>query len=126
MSGKNTEAHSVALIFQHQDKTCPQIVLRASQLRGSMKKITTAMAALAVSAMMSLGTTDEAKADGGAIAIGVGAYLITDAIVGRKCHRQDWPFNIIAKIADEIHGQQGCYRGKPHYSRDDRHHRKYR
>lgn len=95
-----------------------------------MKTISTAMAALAMSAIMTAGTPGEAKADGGAVAIGVGAYLVVDAIVGRKCHRHDWPFNTIRKIADEIHGRQGCYRhGYDGYKDDDdggRHHRKYR
>jgi hypothetical protein len=95
-----------------------------------MKRITTAVGALALSAIMTAGTTAPAKADGGAVAIGVGVYLLTDAIVGRKCHREDWPFNIVAKIADEIHGRDGCdrygYRERD-YDRDYRgHDRKYR
>jgi hypothetical protein len=89
-----------------------------------MKTLTTAAAALALTAMMAVGPNTEAKADGGAIAIGVGAYLLVDAIVGRKCHRQDWPFNTLAKIADELHGRHGCHR---HGSKDHHHHdRKYR
>ena len=94
-----------------------------------MKTITTACAALAMTAMLTAGTTNEAKADGGVIAIGVGAYLITDAIVGRRCHREEWPFNIVRKIADELHGRQGCYRGEYHgdsYKDDGHHRRKYR
>lgn len=91
-----------------------------------MKTISTAVAALALSAMMMTGSPTEARADGGAIAIGVGAYLLTDAIVGRKCHRDDWPFNIIAKIADELHGRDGCYRGDYDDDYPRRHHRKYR
>jgi hypothetical protein len=79
-----------------------------------MKYMTSAAAALALSAMITTGTTTEAKADGGAVAIGVGVYLLTDAIVGRACHREDWPFNIFAKIADELHGRHGCHRG--HYN----------
>jgi len=92
-----------------------------------MKTLSTAAAALALSAMMTIGSPSEAKADGGAVAIGVGAYLIVDAIVGRKCHRHDWPFNTIAKIADEIHGREGCYRYGRHDSYKERHHdrRKY-
>lgn len=83
-----------------------------------MKKLTTAAAAIAMTAIMAAGPNTEAKADGGAIAIGVGAYLIVDAIVGRKCHRRDWPFNTLAKIADELHGRDGCHRYgyKDHYS----------
>lgn len=91
-----------------------------------MKTISTAFAALMMSAMMTAGSTTEAKADGGAIAIGVGAYLLTDAIVGRKCNRHEWPFNIIRKIADEIHGRTGCYRDGYEGSYKDPHHRKYR
>jgi hypothetical protein len=96
-----------------------------------MNRITTAVGALALSAIMTAGATAPAKADGGAVAIGVGVYLLTDAIVGRKCHREDWPFNIVAKIADEIHGRDGCdrYGYRDHdYDSDDRGHhgRKYR
>lgn len=93
-----------------------------------MKTISTAIAALAISMMTMTGAPNEAKADGGAVAIGVGAYLIADAIVGRKCHRDEWPFNFIGKIADEIHGRQGCHRYGYHEDHHDRHHRhrKYR
>ncbi len=90
-----------------------------------MKKLATATAALAMAAVMAGAPTNEAKADGGAVAIGVGAYLIVDAIVGKKCHRHDWPFNTIAKIADELHGRKGCHRYHDSY-KDDRHARKYR
>jgi hypothetical protein len=90
-----------------------------------MRGITTAMAALAMTAMLTAGQTTEAKADGGAVAIGVGAYLITDAIVGKKCHRRDWPFNIVGKIADELNGRPGCYRHyrHRHYRHHDKHYR---
>lgn len=93
-----------------------------------MKTIFTAIAVLAISIMTMAGSPNEAKADGGAIAIGVGAYLITDAIIGRKCHRDDWPFNIVGKIADEIHGRDGCYRHRHHHHRRHHHHhdREYR
>jgi hypothetical protein len=92
-----------------------------------MKTISTAMAALALSAIMMTGSPTTAKADGGAVAIGVGAYLLTDAIVGRKCNRDEWPFNIVGKIADELHGRRGCHRGDYRDDDDDdRHHRKYR
>ena len=91
-----------------------------------MKFITSAAAALALSAMITTGATTEAKADGGAVAIGVGVFLLADAIVGRKCHREDWPFNIVAKIVDELHGRHGCHRGhyghKDHPRRHRRHH----
>ena len=83
-----------------------------------MKKITTAVAALALTAVMSVGPAQQAKADGGAtVAIGVGVYLLVDHLVGRKCGREEWPLNIIRKIGDELHGRPGCYRehhGGPH------------
>lgn len=90
-----------------------------------MKKLATATAALALATMMSAGVSNQAKADGGAIAIGVGAYLIVDAIVGEKCKRHDWPLNIPAKIADKLRGKPYCH----HYGhKDDHHHheRKYK
>lgn len=87
-----------------------------------MKGISTAVAAVALTAIMAVGPANEAKADGGAVAIGVGVYLLSDAIVGRKCDRHEWPFNIIRKIADELHGHPGCHR----YHHDDYHHRHHR
>lgn len=96
-----------------------------------MKTISTAFAALVMTAMMSSGPANEAKADGGVV-LGVGAYLLADAIVGRKCGRDDWPFNFIAKIGDEIHGRRGCYYRGHYYDdrrghrRHHRHHRQYR
>lgn len=89
-----------------------------------MKTLTTAAAALAMTAMMAAGPNTEAKADGGAIVIGVSAYLIVDAIVGRKCQRREWPFNTLAKIADELHGREGCHRQRSY--KDGHHDRKYR
>jgi hypothetical protein len=86
-----------------------------------MKLLSTLAAALALTAMFTASSTTEAKADGGAVAIGVGVYLLTDALVGRHCDRADWPFNIVAKIADELHGRPGCYRR--HYSQYDHSHR---
>lgn len=89
-----------------------------------MKTLTTAAAALAMTAMMAAGPNTEAKADGGAIAIGVAAYLVVDAIVGRECQRHEWPFNTISKIADELRGREGCYRGGSY--KDENSDRKYR
>jgi hypothetical protein len=89
-----------------------------------MKIFTTAAAALAMTAMMTAGPTNEAKADGGAVAIGVGAYLLVDALVGRRCERHDWPFNIPAKIVDELHGKPACHRRD--YRQYRRHHRGYK
>ena len=85
-----------------------------------MKKILTAFAALGLAAVINTGQTTEAKADGGAVAIGVGVYLLVDALVGRHCDRDDWPFNVIAKVGDELHGRPGC---RPHYHRYHHHHR---
>lgn len=85
-----------------------------------MKKIFAPVAALALSAAVMTSPTSEAKADGGAVAIGVGAYLLVDAIVGKKCERHSWPFNIITKVGDELHGRPGC---RPYYGRH--HHRRH-
>jgi len=85
-----------------------------------MKKILTGLSALAVSAMLA-GAPTEAKADGGAVVVGVGAYLLVDAIVGKKCHRREWPFNIVRKIGDELHGRPGCHRHGYYHDRRHRH-----
>lgn len=84
-----------------------------------MKKILTAVGAIALSGMMIAGAPREAKADGGAVAIGVTAYLVVDAIVGKECHIRAWPFNVITKVAHELHGKRGCHR---HYRRHRHHH----
>ena len=84
-----------------------------------MKIITTALAALALTTVMSVAPAQQAKADGGVtIAIGVGAFLLADALVGRECGREEWPLNIIRKIGDELHGRPGCYH-KRHHDHDD-------
>ncbi len=95
-----------------------------------MKKILTSMAAMALTIMMTAGQAQPAKADGGAsIAIGVGVYLLADALIGRECGREEWPFNIIRKLGDELRGRPGCYRehddevDHPHHHR---HHAKYK
>ena len=91
----------------------------------SMKKVFTTLAALGLAAVISTGNTTEAKADGGAIAIGVGAYLLVDALVGRHCHREEWPFNIITKVGDELRGYPGCapyHHGYHHHHHHGRHH----
>lgn len=83
-----------------------------------MKRITTAVAALALTALMTAGPAQQAKADGGAtVAIGVGVYLLADHLVGRECGREEWPLNIIRKIGDELRGRHGCYRGHRHHGR---------
>ncbi len=81
-----------------------------------MKKILTSVAALALAAVVTAGPTTSAKADGGAVIIGVGAYLLVDALVGRHCERHEWPFNIFRKVADELHGRPGCYPPQHHHS----------
>ncbi len=86
-----------------------------------MKKIFTTVAALGLAAVINTSQTTEAKADGGVI-VGIGAFLLVDAIVGRHCHRDDWPFNLVRKVGDELHGRPGCYRGY-HRHRHHRHHR---
>lgn len=79
-----------------------------------MKLIVTAAAALALTALMSIAPAQRAQADGGAsIAIGVGVYLLADALIGRECGREEWPLNIIRKLGDELHGRPGCDR-EPH------------
>ena len=80
-----------------------------------MKTMTTAVAALALTGVMSVGPAQQAKADGGAtVAIGVGVYLLVDHLVGRNCGREEWPLNIIRKLGDELHGRPGCYRDGDH------------
>jgi hypothetical protein len=85
-----------------------------------MKIISTAVAALALTTVMSVGPAQQAKADGGAIAIGVGVYLLADALIGRECGSEEWPLNIIRKVGDELHGRPACHRG--HHDRHHRHH----
>lgn len=92
-----------------------------------MNRFVTATAGLALFGLMAAGPATEAKADGGAIAIGVGAYLVVDALVGRHCHRDEWPLNLIGKLADEIHGHPGCHEHghdhhRHHYHGHHRHH----
>ena len=49
---------------------------------------------------------NQAKADGGATAVIVGGYLVTDYVVGRKCNIRHWPFNIVKKVTR----QKRCHR----------------
>jgi hypothetical protein len=87
-----------------------------------MSKILTTLAALALSVALTAGPSTQAKADGGAVAIGVGAYLIVDAVVGRRCDQHEWPFNIIRKIGDELHHRDGCHHHRHHHHRHHHHH----
>lgn len=66
-----------------------------------------AIVALPLAALLMLGAADNAKADPGT-AIGVGAYLVGDYIVGRKCRMGVWPFNIVVKVAYGLHGRRVC------------------
>ena len=87
-----------------------------------MKIITTALAALTLTTVMSVAPAQQAKADGGVtIAVGVGAFLLADALVGRECGREEWPLNIIRKIGDELHGRPGCYHKRHHHDDDGGH-----
>ena len=86
-----------------------------------MSKIFTTLAALSLSIALTAGPSTQAKADGGAVAIGVGVYLLADAFIGRRCHRHEWPFNILRKIGDELHHRDGCHR--QHHQHHHRHHR---
>jgi zinc transporter ZupT len=83
-----------------------------------MNKILSSLAVAGLTAAFAVGPSTKAKADGGAIIVGVGVYLLADALVGRHCHRHEWPFNIVRKVGDELHGSHGC---RPH--RHHRHHR---
>ena len=82
-----------------------------------MKKVLTSVAAVALAAVLTAGPSTQAKADGGAIAIGIGAYLLVDALVGRHCRVDDWPFNLVRTVGEGLHGRDSC-----RYYRHRRHH----
>lgn len=73
-----------------------------------MKLTLTTFAALTVAAMVTIAPAQKAKADGGAVAIGVGVYLVGDYVVGRTCHMRDWPFNVIRKVYYGLQGKRVC------------------
>lgn len=79
-----------------------------------MKPMVTGLAGLALAAALIAAPAGKAKADGGAVAVGVGAYLVVDYVVGRKCDMHFWPFNIVKKIVYHINGKPVCkvYRRK--------------
>jgi hypothetical protein len=81
-----------------------------------MKKILMVTAMVALSALLMASAPREAKADGGVV-VGVGAYLLGDAVVGHHCRIRSWPFNIATKIGNELHGRRGCH---PRYYRKHR------
>jgi outer membrane scaffolding protein for murein synthesis (MipA/OmpV family) len=72
-----------------------------------MQHLATGLAGMTLAAMLALVPVQEAKADGGVI-IGVGAYLVGDYVVGRKCRMRHWPFNIVTKVAYGLHGKRVC------------------
>ena len=80
-----------------------------------MKKILTAAAAVALSGTMMVSTPREAKADGGAVAIGVAAYLVVDAVVGHECRIQKWPINMISSVVDSLYGRRSCHHHRRHH-----------
>ena len=73
-----------------------------------MKPICTAFTAVTLTAMAVAVQGHKAKADGGAVVIGVGAYLAGDYVVGRACHMRAWPFNMVRKVYDGLHGKRIC------------------
>lgn len=82
-----------------------------------MKKLLAGLGGLALAISLAAAPMDRAKADGGVIAIGVGAYLVADYLVGRKCEMHAWPLNIIKKTAYKIKGEPVCerYRDRREY-----------
>lgn len=72
-----------------------------------MKLLSAGLTGVALAAVLTFGPTQTAKADGGVI-IGVGAYLVGDYIVGRKCRMHSWPLNIVTKVAYGLHGRRVC------------------
>lgn len=73
-----------------------------------MKLISAAVVALTMTAVLSPLTSPTAKADGGAILIGVGVYLAGDYVVGHTCQMRDWPFNVVRKVYYGLHGKRLC------------------
>src|SRR5262245_10789055 len=78
----------------------------------TMKPFSTALVALMMTAALPI-TSQTAKADGGAILIGVGVYLAGDYVVGHTCQMRDWPFNVVRKVYYGLQGKRLCrYRYK--------------
>ena len=73
-----------------------------------MKPISTALAALTLTAIVAAAPAETAKADGGVVIIGVGVYLVGDYVVGRTCHMRDWPFNVVRKVYYGLQGKRVC------------------
>lgn len=74
-----------------------------------MRAVQSTLAAAAVAAAVAFAPVKEAKAEPGVI-IGVGAYLLADAVVGAKCGTPYWPFNIVKKVAYRLRGVASCDR----------------
>jgi outer membrane scaffolding protein for murein synthesis (MipA/OmpV family) len=79
-----------------------------------MNAVKLTVPAIALAALLAQAPAQQAKADGG-VAIGVGAYLVVDYVVGRKCHMHKWPFNIVKKVAYGVHGKRVCKYKRRHY-----------
>ncbi len=81
-----------------------------------MRALHTTLAAAALAAAVAVAPVKDAKADGGVV-VGVGAYLVVDYVVGRKCHMHHWPFNLAKKVIHGLHGKPVC-----RYKRHRKHH----
>lgn len=86
-----------------------------------MKKVLSGVAALAVTLMLMTGSAKEAKADGGVL-LGIGIYLLADAVVGEHCHMNDWPLNTVRKVGRALHGRKPCRRHYGHRYHGRHHH----
>ena len=73
-----------------------------------MKLMSSGLAVIMVAIVLAIAPVDRAKADGGVTVAIVGAYLVGDYVVGRKCRMHLWPFNIITKTAHAVHGRRVC------------------
>jgi hypothetical protein len=74
----------------------------------AMKLISTALLALMMTAVVPAISSRTAKADGGAILVGVGVYLAGDYVVGHTCQMRDWPFNVVRKVYYGLQGKRLC------------------
>jgi len=72
-----------------------------------MKLFLTSVAALVTAATVVAIPAHKAMADGGTV-VGVGAYLVGDYVVGRKCRAQAWPLNIATGIVRTVQGKTFC------------------
>jgi hypothetical protein len=86
--------------------------------RVSMRRSSLVIAAAAIAVVSAVSTAKPAKADGGVL-LGVGIYLVTDLVVGKKCHIPYFPFNIVKKVAYGLKGVPVCKYGhrRAHYAR---------